>query len=70
MSTVSTGRRGPEFYADMTADELAAHRARDNGDLSQDMVVFDEQIARIEAMSASDRAAVAVMHYEELKNRG
>jgi len=67
---IGVGVRGPGFYADMTATELAVHQARDNGDLSDDMIRFDEQIGQIEDMSPVERAAVAVMHFEELKNRG
>jgi len=67
---MGAGMRGPGFYADMTPTELTTHQARDNGDLSDDMIRFDEQIAVIEDMSPAERAAVAVMHFEELKNRG
>jgi len=68
MTTIGTGQRGPDFYADMTPTELAAHQARDNGNLSAEMIAFDEQIEAIQAMSPVDKAAVAVMKWEALKN--
>jgi len=68
MTTVGAGHRGPEFYADMTPDELAAQQARDNGDLSPEMIKFDADIAAIEAMSPADKAAVAVIKWEALSN--
>jgi len=68
MTAIGAGHRGPDFYADMGAEELAAHKARDNGDLSPEMKQFDVDIEAIQNMSPVDRAAVAVMKWEALKN--
>lgn len=68
MNGIAVGTRGPEFYSDMTPEDLAAHQARDNGALSAGMSTFDEQIQLIEKMSTADKALVSTMKWEAIRN--
>ncbi len=41
---VGSGVRGPDFYAHMSDEDFAAHAARNNGELSDEMIEFDREI--------------------------
>lgn len=65
MTAISAGPRGPEFYQHMPPEELAAHQARDNGDLTPEMVEFDKAIDKLAGLSDDDKAALRALATQE-----
>ncbi len=51
---VGSGVRGPDFYALMSDEDVAAHAARNNGELSEEMVEFDGEIDELGDLSRAE----------------